>query len=216
IALCRPTPNGLRDLPGSAGWEHGLAPAEQVARAEATARDGAVGRRLGLPGQLEGPAAEEARLPLAGREVRRRPVLRQIAGRDEVGPSFVRLAPEELRRVRDVARLVEDEQRRGVEVVETGCRAQDASPDLGRVAYVDRPSRAAVTAGRPGLEPADVDEQPSGHSARQGTEATAQGRRPTLGQEDLARREQRDLLDPPDGPLVGRIERQQRVNLVAE
>ena len=67
--------------------------------------------RLGFPGQLERARTEQSRLPVARREVGRRPVLGQIAGRDQVGPALVGLAPQERAGLGQVAGLVEDEQR---------------------------------------------------------------------------------------------------------
>ena len=55
--------------------------------------------------------ATSRRLPRPRPEVGRRPVLRQVAGLDELRPALVGLAPEELRRLGDVARLVDDEER---------------------------------------------------------------------------------------------------------
>src|SRR6185295_18932710 len=95
-----------------------LAPAEQVAGRLAAARDRV--RGLGLPGELQGARGEEAALPVARREERRWPVPRQLRRRDEVGAPLVRLAPQELARLADVARLVDDEEGLRAEVVEGG------------------------------------------------------------------------------------------------
>ena len=56
--------------------------------------------RDGFPGQLERPRGDEAALPVARREVGRRPVLGQLAGLDELGAALVGLAPQERRRPR--------------------------------------------------------------------------------------------------------------------
>src|SRR5439155_520129 len=101
------------------GWRQlRLPPAEQVAGAEAAGGERGFVRDLRLPGQLERPAACQVALPLPGPEVRRRPVLRELAGLDQLGPPLVRLAPQEVGGLGDVAGLVEDEEGAGVERVE--------------------------------------------------------------------------------------------------
>ena len=70
----------------------------------------------------------EAALPVARRQVRGRPVLRQVAGLDHLRVPLLGLAPQEVGGVGEVAGLVEDEQGRWVEVVEPGRRARRCAP----------------------------------------------------------------------------------------
>ena len=106
-------------------------------------------RRLGLPGQLEGPRRRRAGLPVARPEVRRGPGLGQLAGLDELGSPLVGLAPQEVRGLGDLAGLVEDEQRARVDVVEAGRRAQARRPRppprRRRPSPATRPPRPAAT-----------------------------------------------------------------------
>src|SRR6185369_7165553 len=110
-AVGLPALDGIGDPGGAAGGELRLTPAEEIAGAQTTRGErGALGN-LGFPGQLERPARNEPALPVTGSEVRRRPVLRQVTALDELGPPFVRLAPQEVRGLGDLAGLVEDEER---------------------------------------------------------------------------------------------------------
>ncbi len=70
----------------------------------------------------------------------------QLAGLDELRPSFLFLPPEELRRLRAVAWLVEDEEAGRVDVVEAGRRTENARPDLGCVARLERSGQPEATA----------------------------------------------------------------------
>ncbi len=96
------------------------------------------GARLGLPGELERARAVETALPVARREIRRWPVLGQIAGLDHLRVPLVGLAPQEVGGVGEVAGLVEDEEGRRVEVVEAGAGGDEARPDLGGIAGGER------------------------------------------------------------------------------
>src|SRR6185295_5679322 len=129
-AIVRPALDGLRDRRGPGRRELRLAPPERVARAEPARRQGLGIGELGLPGQLQRPAADEAALPLARAEVRRWPVLRQVAALDQLRAALVGLAPEERGGLGDLARLVEDEEGRRIEVVEAGRRGEVGGPDL--------------------------------------------------------------------------------------
>ena len=130
--LAEPALDGFRDPRAASRREHRLAPPEQVAGRLPAARDRA--GRLRLPGELERPRTEQPALPVARREERRGPVPRQLVRPEEVRAPLVRLAPQELGRLAEVARLVEDEERLGPEVVEGRRRGEERRPDLGRVA----------------------------------------------------------------------------------
>ena len=105
---------------------------------------------------------DQPALPLARPEIARRPVCRQLARLDELGSPLVGLAPQELRRFGEIARLVEHEQRAGVDVVEAGGRRQVGGPDLGCVpdghgaglVRCDRGSRGAGCRSARGRRPA--------------------------------------------------------------
>ena len=92
--------DGLDKSTGTTGRQDGLPPAERVARRERAAGHRDVLGRDRLPGELEGPRGDEAALPVAGRQVGRRPVLRQLAGLDQLRAALVGLAPQEARRPR--------------------------------------------------------------------------------------------------------------------
>ncbi len=89
--------------------------------------------------QLQGPGTEEAGLPGSRLHVGRRPVRGELARAHEVAPPLRGLLPEELGRGGHLARLVDDEECVGAEVVEAARRADDSRPDLGRVAHVEGP-----------------------------------------------------------------------------
>ena len=123
-----------------------------------------------------------------GGEVRRRPVLGQLAGPDQLGPPLVGLAPQELGRLGDVARLVEDEQRAGAEVVEAGRRARGGRPRPRRRRR--RPWRASRRPARRGrgdrsaepvvlgaLEARQVRVEPLGQPGGRAAQTGADGRR---------------------------------------
>ena len=149
--------------------------------------------------------------------------------REEVGAPLVGLAPQELRRLAEVARLVEDEQRLGPEVVERGRGREQRRPDLGGVAD-GRGARFATGAGRSrsrsrsrsssrcrgAHEPLEVLAEPLRQPPRHRAEPLAQPVGPALGHEELRRREQHHALDLAGRALVGRVEGAQRVDLVAE
>ena len=163
---------GLRQAAGTSRRHDRLAPAEEVAARQAPGghRRARGLARLRLPGQLEGPRPDQAALPVARPQVRDRPVLGQLAGGDQLGPALVGLAPQELGRLGQVARLVQDDQGLGRDVVEPGGRADDPGPDLGRIAGVERPppfaARGCQVRLRPGvLEPGEVGLRRSGSAA---------------------------------------------------
>ena len=140
--------DGLDKSTGTAGRQDGLAPPERVARRERAAGHRDVLGRDRLPGQLEGPRGDEAALPVARRQVGRRPVLGQLAGLDQLGAALVGLAPQEAGGLGDVAGLVEHEQGARTDVVEAGRRGEVGGPDLGGVADGHRPARVRAR-GRP-------------------------------------------------------------------
>ena len=163
--------------------------------------------RLRFPRQLERPAGDEPGLPRPRPDVRRRPVLRQLAALDQLGAPLVGLAPEEVGGLGDVAGLVEDEERVGRDVVEAARRGEERRPDLRGVADVQGPRRLAR------LEPLEV----GGEALRQLRGPAPESlREPARAAEELRRREEGHPLQRPDGPLVGRVEGAERVDLVAE
>ena len=205
------------ELGGALERQGRLPPAEEVAAAQPAAGDRRVLRRLRFPGQLEGPRAQHPRLPVARRQVRGGPVLRQVPGALEVLAALVRLAPQELGGVGDVAGLVEHEEGARIEVIERGRRAQDAGPHLGGVADVER---GAGTSGRRRvggrLETLQVGSQALGQSGRPSAQPRPEAGHAVGRQEHLARRQEFDGVDRPDRALVGRVEGPQRVDLVPE
>ena len=79
-AVRLPAIDGLGDRRRARRRELRLAPAEQVAGAQAAGRERLLVRQLRLPGELQRPPGDEPALPVARPEIRRRPVLRQVAG----------------------------------------------------------------------------------------------------------------------------------------
>ena len=134
--LAKPVLDAVDQALRPARRQHGLPPAEQVARREALRREGHPLRlaRLGLPGELQRPSAVEPRLPVARREEGPRPVPGQLALLHQLAVALLGLAPQEVGSLREVAGLVEDEQRGGVEVVEARGRGDEPRPDLRGVA----------------------------------------------------------------------------------
>ena len=110
----RPARDRLRQPRGPGRRQRRLSPAEKVAH-----RRSAAGRRgsLGFPGELQSPSSQEAALPLARTQVGLRPLLGQIVSGHELIAALLRLAPQEVGRVGDLGRLVEDEERPGGNVV---------------------------------------------------------------------------------------------------
>ena len=108
-------------------------------------------------------------------------------------------------------------------MVEAGGRGEVRRPHLGRVSDGKRTGRAADV-GRGGLaerivrafEAGEVRGKPLGKLPRHRPEALAEQRHPAGRQEELARRQEDRRLDRTDRPLVGGIERPQRVDLVPE
>ncbi len=228
-ALGLPVLDALDEPGRPPGRQHGLAPAEQVARRSRPSTRGhpLALARLRLPGQLERPRSVQPRLPVARRQVRGRPVPRAARRLDELRLALVRLAPQELGGVREVARLIEDEQRRAgrdgrgavagaTSRPQTSAASPTASARLPSVAASARragsrdrlaprtapgrppAARAAATPGRPSREPRpDVGRRRAG--AGTPSPAAAPPREPAL-----------------DAPLVGRVERPEGVHLVAE
>ena len=76
------------------------------------------------------------------------------------------------------------------------------------------PVRPALV--RVGLEPVEVGGEPLGEARRGPAEPVADRRRAAGREQELGRRQEHGPLDRPDGALVGRVERAQRVDLVAE
>ncbi len=221
-AVLPPGFDRIRQPAGAAERQRRLPPAEQVAGAAGAGGHRDVRGRFRLPGQLEGPRRDQAALPVARRQVGQRPVLRQLPGLDQLGSALVRLAPEEPGRLGDIARLVEDEDRSRIEVVEAGRRSEVGGPNLGRVAHRKRPRRIGVRSVGPqrvvgrALEPRQVGREPLGQTGRGAAETVADRGGARRRQEELRRGEEHRPLDPAGRPLVGRIEGAERVDLVAE
>ena len=76
LAVRAPALDRVDDARRPTEREGGLPPAEEVARRQRAAGHRAALGRLGLPGQLERPRPDEPALPVARRQVGRRPVLR--------------------------------------------------------------------------------------------------------------------------------------------
>ena len=206
-AVGLPTLHGLGDRRGAAGGQLRLAPAELVAGAQAARRERALLWRLRLPGELERPARDEARLPGSRPDVRRGPVLRQLAGLDELPAALVRLAPEEVGRLSDVAWLVDHEERFGRDVVEAAGRGEERRPDFRRIAHVQGPQFLAAA------EPLEVGRHPLRQLRRLLAELVPEPTRPA---QELRGGQQRDQLDRADGALVRGVEGPEGVDLVAE
>ncbi len=159
-AIGPPVLDRLRDPARPAGRQDRLAPAERVARRQPAAGHRGIFGRDGFPGELERPRCDEAALPVARRQIGRRPVLGELARGDELGAALIGLAPQECGRLGDVAGLVEDEQGPGVDVVEAGRRGEVGGPDLGRIADREGAARLGLPIGsrgqRFGVEPFEV------------------------------------------------------------
>ncbi len=166
---------------------------------------------LRLPRQLERPARDESRLPRPRPDVGRGPVLRQVAGLDQLRPALVGLAPEELRGLGDIARLVDDQQRVLRDVVEARRWGEQRRPDLRRVADVQRPRLRPA-----GGEPLEVRGEPLGEPAGPAAQRVAERGHAAVGLEELRCGQEHGLLERPDRPLVRWVEGPQRVDLVAE
>ena len=222
--------------PAGDGIDHARRPAERERRLappeDVTGRQGAAGHRgpdgrVGLPGQLQRPRAGQPRLPVLRGEIGGGPVLRQLARLDQLGAPLVGLAPQELGGLGDIARLVEDEQRAGAEVVEAGRGREMGGPDLGGVPDDHRTGRAGRRRGRgaaAGPEPLvlgafearQVRVEPLRQPGRRTPETGPDGRRAARGEQELRCRQEHRVLHRPHGPLVGRVEGPQRIDLVAE
>ncbi len=96
-AVGSPGLDGLGESTGTTGRQDRLPPAERIARRQPAAGHRGVLGRHRFPGQLERPRGDEAALPVARRQVGRRPVLRQLAGLDQLRATLVGLAPQERR-----------------------------------------------------------------------------------------------------------------------
>ncbi len=197
-AVDLPALDGLGDRAAPPGGELRLAPAEHVAGRQATGGERATLRSLRFPRQLERPAGDQPGLPRPRADVRRRPVLRQLAALDQFGAPLIGLAPEEVGGLGDVAGLVDDEERVGSDVVQAARRGEERCPDLRGVADVQRPRRLAR------LEP------PTRSAARRSGSFAALrpscSASPPRTPKELRRGEQGHALQRPDGPLIGWVE----------
>ena len=107
-----PTLEGLGEPPGPRRRDDRLAPAEEVARRQPAGRHRRTRREdaLRFPGQLQGPRADQAALPVPRPEVGDRPILGQLAALDQLGAPLVGLPPQELGGLGQVGGLIEDQQ----------------------------------------------------------------------------------------------------------
>ncbi len=165
-----------------------LAPAERVPGRESSARDRRVRGSLRLPGQLDRPRGKEPRLPGAPPEERFRPGLRQVAGPDQLLPPLVRLSPQELAGLGEVSRLVEDEQRARIDVIQCGVRSEDRGPDFGRIADGGGPRAARHRLPVAG-QATEVVGEALGELRRQRPEAVMEHAGPVGGQQELGGRQ---------------------------
>ncbi len=222
---------GLHDLGQTSGpsrRQRRLAPAEEIAHGSAAAGRC---RRLGLPGQLKGSTPQQPALPFARPQIRLRPLVRKVAGRDQFVAPLGSLAPQEIGRVRDVARFVENHERVGRQMVQAGRGAQDRGPDLGRIAGLEGARRGAdvVDVARVGAQLAGSGShalleagQVGGESLRQfgaagqAGDAVADLRDSFPGDQELTCGEQGHFFHRAQAALVRRIEDAHRVDLVAE
>ena len=221
-ALLEPGVERLADPSGPGRGQGRFVPAEQVARAQPTGGHRRALGCIGFPRQLEGPGLYEPGLPVPRWQVRRRPVLRQLAGLDELLTPLVGLTPQERRRVGDVTGLVEDEQRARWNVVEAGRRRDDRRPDLGRVADRQGPVKDGrfVAVDAVALDVADeareIGGQSLGQPGRTSTQPIGERGRAAFGTEELAGRQEDDLGHLADAALIGRVETPKRIHFVAE
>ena len=99
------------------------------------------------------------------------------------------------------------------------CAAQTsaASPTtIARPAPAASRSRPSFPRQGLGVEPGEVGRQPLREPGRGATEPVADGRRAAGRQQELGGRQEQSALDRADRALVGRVERAERVDLVAE
>ena len=189
---------------------------------EAATRHRGLGRRVGLPRQLERPGREESRLPVARRQVRRMaspPAARRRRRAPPVARRPGATGTRRRRRSRPARRRRGARPARGDRARWPGTRRR---PDLGRVTDVEGPAprRSAVPCAAVDLGPPRTGRGPRPDAppsrAAEAPEPSADHRRPARRPEELGRRQQHDLVDRADRPLVGRIEEPDRVDLVAE
>ena len=228
LPVLDPAVDGFDQTTRTAGRHDRFAPAELVARREPAAGHRRVLRRLGFPRHLERSRGDEAALPVTRRQVGGRPVLRQLTGGDELGTPLVGLPPQELGGLGDVARLIEDEERARVEMVEPGGRGEVGGPDLGRVADGHGTAcgwrRRGRRCGRPvperiehvPVESREIGRKALGKARRRASETVPDRRGAIRGEEELRSGQQHGAIDDADGSLVCRVEGAERVDLVAE
>ena len=103
-------------------------------------------------------------------------------------------------------------------MVEAGGRCEVSRPDLGGIADSHRPACRRIVAGgsRIRVEPREVSRQPLGQARRDPSQALADRRRRLRRHQEFRRGQEHRAVDRADRPLVGRVERADRVDLVAE
>ena len=138
-AVGAPGRDGFNQSTGTAGGQDRLSPSERIARRKAAAGHRDILWWDRFPGQLQRPGTQEPTFPVSRWEVGGRPILRQLAGGDQLLAPFVCLTPQESRRLGDVARLIEHEERARLEVIEASRTGQVGGPDLRRVPDRERP-----------------------------------------------------------------------------
>ena len=219
--LAEPVLDAVDEALRAARRQDRLAPAELVAAGQALRGERhALGRAgLRLPGELEGPRAVEARLPVARRQIRRRPVLR--AGRPprpspRAAPRPGATGSRRHRRGRRARRGRGGSTGRGGRGPCCGAtrRAQTSAASPAGSA---RPSTAfgagrgvAGEAREVAARGARAGGRPCGRAASRISSA------PPLGQQELGGGQERDLANGLDAALVGGVEGAQGVDLVAE
>ena len=210
VAVCLPDLDRVGDPSRAPEREDGLAPAEEIPGAPGSAGHRRIRRWLRLPGQLEGPRRHQAALPVARPEVRRCPVLGELRGLDQLRSPLVRLAPQEGAGLGDVRRLVEDEERAWIDVIERGGWRQDSRPDLGGVADVEGSRRLGGHRAQRivglALEAREVGREALAESARGPAESLADRGHARRRQEELRRGQEHGPVHRPRRPLVGRVE----------
>ncbi len=217
-----PGGDGVPEPPGPSERQDRLVPAERIAAAPDATGHRRVARWLGFPGQLERARRDQARFPVPWRQIRRGPVLGQVPRFDELAAALVGLAPQERGGLGDVARLVEDEQGPRWNVVQASGRRQLSGPHLGGVPDRHRTRLAGGRGGGPERivggtrEAGEVGGQPLTELRGPAPEAGRDPGHAVGGEEELRCRQEYRSVDLAGGPLVGRVERPQRIDLVAE
>ena len=201
-ASSRATRPGDRVAPsaaGAAGRQDRLAPAERVARARGRRRSPRRGPAPSVSSRVRAPSSR--RLPLARRQVRVRPGVGKLAGRDEVARAARPPGPTGTRRRRRPRRA---RRRRGASPAPRGRGrspgTSDRGPDLGGVARrrararrPRSPRRRRRAGSGVALEPREVGCKALREPSREAAQPLPDRARPAGRHQELARREELDL-----------------------